>query len=40
MNSERRNHAAVILDDGSVLVISGESNLGQMQPTSELYRPE
>jgi len=38
--SERRNHSLTVLEDGSVLVISGESNLGRMQPTSELYHPE
>ena len=39
--SERRNHTVTVLDDGSVLVlvVGGVGTTGQLQETSELYRP-
>ena len=40
MHTARRGHAAVLLDDGRVLVVGGESKPGQALATTELFDPK
>ena len=39
MAGERRNHTATVLEDGSVLVVSGMGNIGLLSEVSEVYVP-